>query len=126
MMPRSGLVILAKASQLVHALMQDRDDADRAIRQLSPIDIMSLVTAIKAIDPEFGRDRARDDVVACDPLETAEQPVDIGVGLILSPGISGINEYLVEPLAGGWGNPECQHGQGRLLRAITLWASSAA
>jgi hypothetical protein len=29
--PRSGLVVLAEAIELVHAFVQDRDDADRAV-----------------------------------------------------------------------------------------------
>ena len=53
----SATKIIAKAIRLMHALVQDGDDPDVAIRQTPPIDEVMLVAEVKAFNAELSRDR---------------------------------------------------------------------
>ena len=46
--------ILLEAINLVHPLMQDGDDTNIAIREPTPIDVVSFMTKVITIDAEFG------------------------------------------------------------------------
>jgi hypothetical protein len=54
-----SLEIFTETIDLVHPFMQDRHDADVAIRQPSPIDKMPFVPKIIPLDGELGRDGFR-------------------------------------------------------------------
>lgn len=97
------LAVFAKTGRLVHALVEHGDDADSAIGQDPPIDIVMRMACVEALDAELCRQRAPDDFPRGDAPEAGKKVSDIGLGLVLAPGVARIGEYLVEPLSGGGG-----------------------
>ena len=77
--------ILAEAGDLVHSLVQDRHDADVAVRQSSPIDEMPFVTEEITVNAELGRNGSRGNLVGSDPVERFERAGDLAVRLFGSP-----------------------------------------
>ena len=59
----------------MHALVQDRDDADVTIAEPLPVHEVLLVSKDEAIHPELGRDRARGNAAGRDPVKGLEQPL---------------------------------------------------
>lgn len=88
--------IFPEAIDLVHPLVQDRHDADVAVREPPPIDEMPFVAEEVAIDAEFGRNGSRWRLVGWDAVDGLEQAGD-AVGLLRAPTIPGVAIDLVEP-----------------------------
>lgn len=65
------------AVHLMHALMQDRHDADIAVGQLPPVDVVVLVAEKIALQAEGCRNRAGNGLVGSDAIERGEQIGDI-------------------------------------------------
>ena len=58
--------------------MQDRHDADRAICELAPVDVMMRVPAVEAVHAELGRHCAPSLIAARDTAEAPEKLSHIG------------------------------------------------
>ena len=102
-----------KSPDLMHPLMQDRDDADVAIAEAPPIDEMPLVSEDVAVDPEIPRHRPRQNPVRLDPCEGFEQTGDVTLGLVLPPAVPCVAVDLVETVGGRLLDPDChRRGQG--------------
>ncbi len=48
--------IVFEPFDLVHSFMQDRDDADVAVRERTPVNKMSFISKVIAADTKIGRD----------------------------------------------------------------------
>jgi hypothetical protein len=85
----------------VHPLVEDGDDAERAVGQAFPVDDVAPVAGVPAVDAELGGDAAPDDFAPGDGGEGLEEAADIAVGLGLAPGLPRVAVDLVEPRVGG-------------------------
>jgi hypothetical protein len=82
----------------VHALVQDRHDADVAVGEPAPVHEVPLVAKDVAIDPERRRDGPREHGVALDLVERLEQTGDVALRLRLSPPLAGVAVDRVEAM----------------------------
>ncbi len=73
----------------MHPFVEDRDDADGAVVEAFPIDVVLFVTAEIAVDAELGGNRAPGDVAGGDGFEFGEKAADVGAGLGLALGARG-------------------------------------
>ena len=76
---RSLLQVVPEPAELVHALVQHDDNADRAIAQGFPVDIMLLVTEYETLDAEFCGHRTGRDIACRNSLKRLEQALDIRI-----------------------------------------------
>ncbi len=102
--------ILAEPVDLVHALMQDRDNADVPVRETPPIHDMPLVAEHKAIDVKCRRNRPRHHRVRLNTLEGFEQSSDVRFRLFRAPAVTRVAIDVVETMGGRLLNPN-GHGQ---------------
>src|SRR5690606_32273322 len=75
--PSSQPEIRAESVDLMHALVEDRHDADLAVREPAPIDDMALIAKRESLDAEFGRHRPGQDPMRLDAAEGLEETLDI-------------------------------------------------
>src|SRR5690606_17500399 len=85
---RSAVKIFLEPVELMHALMQDRDDTDIAVAQSAPIDEVVLVAEEGPFDAELCRDRLRGDAMGLNPFECFEHAGDVAVRLNLAPSVA--------------------------------------
>jgi hypothetical protein len=105
--------------------VQNRHDADVAIRKQLPIDQMPLVAADMAIHPELRRNRTPRKATFRYGGETFEQITDITLGLGLAPGGACVAVALIQPVSGAVLDSDSTHASGRSWpRLITVSASS--
>jgi hypothetical protein len=93
-------LIVSKAIDLVHSLVEDRHDAYGAILQEFPIDEVFGVTADIAINAKLGWDGHPRKCVCGDLLEPRKHTPNICLRLLGPPGIQRIAIYLVQALTG--------------------------
>ena len=116
--------ILPEPFDLVHPLVQDRDDADVAVQQAPPIDQVSFVAEHIAVDAELGGDGAGGDAVGLDAREGIEQAGDIAIRLRLAPAVACVAVDVVKTVRSGLLDADGGHRQAR-LRAMTSAAVRA-
>ena len=92
--------ILPEAVDLVHAFVKDGGDANAAVGQGSPVDIVVLVPAEKAVHAIFGRDGAPRNSAGGDGGEAGEQAPDVAGGLFLAPQFSGVDVDFIQAMPG--------------------------
>ena len=80
----------------MHALVQDRDDADFLIREPTPIDEVALIVEEVTLDAEFGGDGVRGSLMVHDTGKRIEHAGDVAISLLLAPAITGIAIDFVE------------------------------
>lgn len=88
--------ILPESLNLVHPFVQDRDDADVAVRQAPPIDEVAFVAENIAVDPERGGYRPGGHAVGLNAREGVEKAGDIAIRLGLAPAVAGMAVDVVE------------------------------
>ena len=97
--PCANLTLIGKSAEseviletvnLMHALMQDGHNPDVAIREMTPVDEMTLVSKEEPFNTKLGWDRFRCDTVRCNLVEGGEQAGDVFLGLIISPPVTGV------------------------------------
>ena len=98
--------VVAEAIDLMHPLVQDRHDADVAVREAAPVNDVALLAEVEALDPELGPDRFRDDAPAFDPVERREQFGDVSLGLLGAPAVTGVAVDVVEAVGRGRLDPD--------------------
>ncbi len=117
--------VISETVKLMHAFVQNRHNADRAIRQYAPINIMMLVAAVETLDAKIFGDSPPSNLARSNFLEPCEEPANVALGLGVSPRRSCINIDVVDPPTGSFlhtiGGHICQ---ARAFRAITASASS--
>ena len=69
----------------MHPLVQDRHDADVAVRQPPPVHETMLVPEVETVDVELCRDRPRRDAVYLDFLECCKEISDVTISLLNAP-----------------------------------------
>lgn len=69
--------VFPEAIDLMHMLVQDRDNADFVIREPAPISKVALVVEEVALNAEFGGDGARGRPMVHDTGEGIEQAGDV-------------------------------------------------
>lgn len=94
---RSRVRIVFEAVDLVHPLMQDRDDTDVTVREYSPVDEVPFVTEVVAFDAEVGRDGTGRGATGCDAVECFEQAGDVTVRLFGAPALARVAVDFVDP-----------------------------
>lgn len=77
--------------------MQDRYDPDVAIGEPPPVDEVMLILEEEALHAKLGGDRPRSDPMRVNPVERIKQACDVAFGLRLSPALSRVTVYLVQP-----------------------------
>ena len=93
--------VLAETIQLVHPLVQHRRDAHAAVFENAPVDEVPLIPTEVAINTELGGNLTPRRPSGRDVLKLREEAADIPFGLLVAPCVSGMDENLVHPLAGG-------------------------
>jgi hypothetical protein len=93
--------VLAETIQLVHPLVQHRRYAHAAVFENSPVDEVPLIPTEITINTELGGNLTPRRPPGRDVLKRREQAADIAFGLLVAPCVSGMDENLVHPLAGG-------------------------
>jgi len=101
--------VLSETVELVHPFMQHRRDPDRAIGQQAPIDVMMLIAAVEAIDPELDRYRAPGNLSFGNFAEPSEHAPNVAGRLIGAPAVPRINVYFIEATARPIQNAKCGH-----------------
>ena len=94
------VAVLAEPIDLMHPFVQDRHDADVAVRQSSPIDEMSFVSEEIPVDAELGRNGSRYYAVRSDLFESLEQTDDVAIRLFGAPMVPRVAVNLVETVGG--------------------------
>ena len=79
--------VLSEACNLVHALVQNGDDAYVTIRQPLPVNKVPLIAKEEPFDPKLGWHRLGVYAVRIDALERLEQPGDVAIRLRLAPAV---------------------------------------
>jgi hypothetical protein len=118
--------ILPEAIDLMHALMQDRHDADIAVAEPPPIDEVPFVLEEVAFDAELRWYRPRCHAMALDFPEGFEQSRNVTVRLFTPPLVAGVAVDIVETVRSRLLDADGGHsGSGQFrLRAMTSSAVS--
>src|SRR5690606_27929168 len=114
--------ILAEPIHLVHALVEDCNDADISVRETAPIDEMPFVSEEISLYVELRRDGLRHDTVSFDLAESIEQSGNVPICLIGTPSFLRVAVDVVDTVRGCLLNTDSSH-QAR-FRAITSRAVS--
>lgn len=88
--------IIPEPLDLMHPLMEDRNDADIAAREAAPIDKMLLVAEKISVDAKLCWNRPGHHATALDLLERFEHPRDVAIRLFGAPSIAGVSIDVVE------------------------------
>ena len=94
----------------MHALMQDGHDPDVAVREMSPVDEMTLVSKKEPFNTKLGWGRFRRDTVRCYLVEGVEQAGNVFLGLIISPPVTGVAVDVIEAMGRSFLNTNGGHG----------------
>lgn len=95
---KSHAEVFSEPVDLMHSLMQDRDDTDIAFRKPTPIDEVAFVAEEVTLNAEFGGDGARRCLMTRDAGEGIEQACDVAICLLLTPPITGIAINFLKPV----------------------------
>ena len=87
-------------------------DPDVAVREMSPVDEMTLVSKEEPFNTKLGWDRFRCDTVVSDLVEGCKQAGDVFLGLIISPPVTGVAVDVIEAV----GRPFLDSNGGHRIR----------
>ena len=113
-----------QAVDLMHTLVQDRHDADFAVREQFPVDEVLLVAAEIAVDAELGGDCCPRKFSRGDGLKFVEGTADVNLGLRFAPFAASVGIDFVQPVSHTVLDAERGHLRLRAFRLITASASS--
>jgi hypothetical protein len=99
--------IFLETVDLMHPLMQNRDDTDITIGKSAPIDEMVLVSKEVSFNAKLCRDLSRDNPMGLDPLKRRKHADDVAIGLILAPSVARVAVNVIEAARRRFLNSDC-------------------